>query len=50
MQKGCLRRGLLINCIGDSVLRFLPPLNVTGREMDVALMILEGALEEEAGK
>ncbi len=50
VQKGCLRRGLLINCIGDSVLRFLPPLNVTGREMDVALMILEGALEEEAGK
>ncbi len=49
VQKGCLRRGLLINCIGDTVLRFLPPLNVAGRELDVALTILEKALEEEAG-
>jgi acetylornithine aminotransferase len=30
----CLARGLLINCTGERVLRFVPPLIITEREID----------------
>jgi acetylornithine aminotransferase len=36
----CLTRGLLINCTMDRVLRFVPPLVVTQREIDRLLEIL----------
>jgi acetylornithine/succinyldiaminopimelate/putrescine aminotransferase len=38
----CLDKGFLINCTADKVLRFLPPLIVTRREIDLLL----GALHE----
>lgn len=40
----CACRGLLINCTHDSVLRLMPALNVTKRQVDMALRILESVL------
>lgn len=36
----CLARGLLINCVGDRVLRFVPALIITEREIDRLLASL----------
>ena len=36
----CIKQGLLINCIQGNILRFLPPLTVTKREIDLAIKIL----------
>jgi acetylornithine aminotransferase len=41
-----LQKGLLINCTADTVLRFLPPLIVSREEIDEALTILDGILQE----
>jgi acetylornithine/N-succinyldiaminopimelate aminotransferase len=40
----CLDRGLVINCTHDSVLRIMPALNVTKKQVKKALHILEKAL------
>ncbi|MDI6757565.1 MAG: aspartate aminotransferase family protein [Endomicrobiia bacterium] len=40
----CLKRGLLINCTQDKVLRFLPPLIVERRDIDEAVSILDEVL------
>lgn len=40
----CFAQGLLINCTHDKVLRLMPALNVTKKEIDKALAILEAAL------
>jgi len=40
----CFRRGLIINCTQGRVLRLMPALNVTKRQIHKALMILEQAL------
>lgn len=37
----CLQQGLLINCVGGKILRFLPPLTVEKAEIDKALEILD---------
>jgi len=42
----CSDRGLLINCVGSTTLRFLPPLTVSMSELDEALVILEQAFSE----
>lgn len=42
--KTCLANGLLINCIGDKTLRFIPALTVTKKDVDGMMGILEGAL------
>jgi acetylornithine/succinyldiaminopimelate/putrescine aminotransferase len=42
----CLRQGLVINCTQGRVLRFMPALNVTRKQIDKALTILEKALQE----
>lgn len=44
----CREKGLLINCTSGTVLRFLPPLVVTAREIDAAIAILAEALDDEA--
>ena len=36
--------GLLVNCTSDTVLRFLPPLIVSGDEIDEMIIILEASL------
>ncbi|MDQ5985691.1 MAG: Acetylornithine aminotransferase [Syntrophus sp. SKADARSKE-3] len=43
----CLDRGLLVASAGPNVLRFVPPLTVTENEIDQALQILDGILEEQ---
>ncbi|PIP19295.1 MAG: aspartate aminotransferase family protein [Candidatus Omnitrophica bacterium CG08_land_8_20_14_0_20_41_16] len=40
----CLERGLLINCTHDKVLRLMPALNITKKEIDKAIRILNEAL------
>ncbi len=42
----CQEYGLLINCVGENILRFLPPLIITEREIDEALIILEKTFSE----
>ncbi|MBC2721244.1 acetylornithine transaminase [Desulfosporosinus sp.] len=42
----CLRHGLLINCVGGKILRFLPPLTVEKQEIDKALGILDEVLSK----
>ncbi|AET66006.1 acetylornithine/succinylornithine aminotransferase [Desulfosporosinus orientis DSM 765] len=39
--QACLEKGLLINCVGGKILRFLPPLIVQKPEIDHALQILD---------
>ena len=42
----CMERGLLINCTAGNVLRFLPAMTVSREEIDRAIQILDGVLEE----
>ena len=44
--EACRQNGLLINCVGGKILRFLPPLIVEKPEMDKALEILDGVFQE----
>jgi len=46
----CLNLGLLINCTHEKVLRLMPALNVTEREIDQAVSILDKVLEESLKK
>jgi len=41
---GCLDRGLIVNNIGDRILRFLPPLIITELEVDKAMETIEEVL------
>ncbi|EKD42498.1 MAG: Acetylornithine and succinylornithine aminotransferase [uncultured bacterium] len=41
----CLEKGLVINCLHDNVLRFVPPLIINQKEMKEALKILESVFE-----
>jgi acetylornithine/N-succinyldiaminopimelate aminotransferase len=45
----CLSKGVLINCVQDRVLRFLPPLTVTNEEVDQVVTILDDVLAEGQG-
>ncbi len=38
--KECMDRGLLINCTGGNVLRFVPPFIITEEDVDTAVEIL----------
>jgi acetylornithine/succinyldiaminopimelate/putrescine aminotransferase len=40
----CIKEGLLINCTHDSVLRLMPALNVSKKEIDKAVGIMGGVL------
>jgi acetylornithine/N-succinyldiaminopimelate aminotransferase len=41
----CLEKGLRINCTQDTVLRFMPAMNVTAKQIDEAVDILDNVLE-----
>lgn len=41
----CMEKGVIINCTHDTVLRFLPPLNVTTAEIDQAVAVLDEVLQ-----
>lgn len=43
----CQERGFLINCIQGKVLRFIPPLIVSHKEIDLLLQVLDEALAKE---
>lgn len=43
--ENCVEKGLLINCTHDTVLRLMPALNVTKKEIDKAIGILEKAIQ-----
>jgi len=40
----CMQEGFLINCIQDSILRFVPPLIITQKEIDSLVECLDGIL------
>lgn len=42
----CLEKGLLVNRVKPNALRFMPPLIITEKEVDEALVILERVLSE----
>jgi predicted acetylornithine/succinylornithine family transaminase len=42
--KACQEQGLLINCIGGNILRFLPPLTVQREQIDAAVTVLQKVL------
>jgi hypothetical protein len=42
----CMENGLIVNAIGDKVLRFVPPLTLTQEQVDSAVAIIEAALVE----
>ncbi len=44
----CLRKGLIVNPVGDSIIRFLPPLIVRREHVDAAVRIVDEALTESA--
>lgn len=46
----CREKGLLINCVNGCVLRLVPPLTISAREVDEAVGILDGVLADEALK
>ncbi|MDR3113012.1 MAG: aspartate aminotransferase family protein [Endomicrobium sp.] len=41
----CLKKGLIINCTHETVLRLLPPLIIAEKDVDEAIKILGGALK-----
>jgi len=43
----CIEQGLLINCTHEKVLRLMPALNITKKEADRAIAILETALKSQ---
>jgi acetylornithine/N-succinyldiaminopimelate aminotransferase len=43
-MQGARERGLLVNAIGDDVLRLAPPLTLTAAEADEAVAVLGAAL------
>jgi acetylornithine/succinyldiaminopimelate/putrescine aminotransferase len=44
--ENCIKQGLLINCTHDTVLRLMPALNISKKQIDMALNIIEGAIKE----
>lgn len=44
--EACLNKGLLINCTHERVLRLMPALNVTKKEIDKAIKILDKVFQE----
>jgi predicted acetylornithine/succinylornithine family transaminase len=41
IYKECLKEGLLVNCTQDTVLRIMPPMTVTKKDIDKAVKILD---------
>jgi len=40
----CIENGLLLVSAGENVIRFVPPLNVSGKEVDECVSVLDGVL------
>ncbi|VAX35065.1 Acetylornithine aminotransferase [hydrothermal vent metagenome] len=48
--EACFKKGLIINCTQGNILRFMPALNVTKKQANKAIYILEKALESQNAK
>lgn len=48
LMKQALEDGLIFNAVGDSILRFLPPLVVTEAQVDEAMLLLDAAWKKVA--
>jgi acetylornithine/N-succinyldiaminopimelate aminotransferase len=48
LQLACIDKGLLVNRLKPNAVRFMPPLIITEKEVDKALVILRDALKEMA--
>ena len=46
IQGRCTEEGLLINAIGDNIIRFLPPLIISGDELKEGLILFERVLKQ----
>ena len=46
----CFKQGLIINCTQGNVLRIMPALNVTKKQINTAIYILEKAFQTVTGK
>jgi acetylornithine/succinyldiaminopimelate/putrescine aminotransferase len=46
ITEGCLKRGLLVNKIGDNIIRLMPPLIISKEEIDTAIAILDQAISD----
>ncbi|MBI5761669.1 MAG: aspartate aminotransferase family protein [Planctomycetales bacterium] len=44
----CMERGVLINCTHDTVIRLLPPLNITAAQVDEGCAVLSNVLRDMA--
>ena len=44
--KGCIQAGLFLNCTHDTVIRFMPPLNVKKEHIDEGLNIFKSVLSK----
>jgi len=44
--RGCMERGLLLNCTCGNVLRFVPPLIITKEDVDRACAVLDGVMRD----
>ena len=42
----CMRRGFLINCTQENILRFIPPLIITNQEIDALIACLDDIFSE----
>jgi acetylornithine aminotransferase len=42
----CMGKGILINCIQDNILRFIPPLIISKEEIDELIECLDTILTE----
>ena len=45
---GCMQRGFLINCIQEKILRFVPPLIISQKEIDALVECLDELLSEDS--
>jgi len=48
VRAACLKRNVLVQQVGDSMLRFIPPLILTADQADAGLAVLDEAIEEAA--
>jgi len=49
VMSDCMKQGILINCIQNTVLRFLPPLIISKKEIDTVIQTLTTSLSELEG-
>lgn len=46
----CMKNGFLINCIQQNILRFLPPLNISRKDIDSLIPVLSNSIFRLSGK